>query len=99
MHLKAFKKIKGTELENNFILLQNISQKEPTEQLNAIEIFLSTEKKVKQPKQLSIKYKVDYVKCMVVVNNQWVKLPDGYDIENKSYKQMVEDIKNLSKEI
>lgn len=92
----SVQKIKGTELENNFILLQNISKKEPEEQLNAIEFFLSTEKKVKPPKQLSIKYKVDFVQRMVVVNNQWFKLPDDYDIESNSYKQMVTDMKNLS---
>lgn len=95
----SVQKIKGTELENNFILLQNISKKEPEEQLNAIETFLSTEKKVKPPKQLSVKYKVDFVQRMVVVNNQWFKLPDYYDIENNSYKQMVTDMKNLSGEI
>ena len=42
---ESVQKIKGTELENNFILLQNISKKEPKAQLNAIETFLSTEKK------------------------------------------------------
>lgn len=96
---ESIQKIKGTELENNFILLQNISKKEPEEQINAIETFLSTEKKTKSPKQLSIKYKVDFIQRMVVVNNHWFKLPDDYDIENNSYKQMVTDMKNLSGEI
>lgn len=79
--------------------MQNISKKEPEEQINAIEAFLSTEKKTKSQKQLSIKYKVDFIQRMVVVNNHWFKLPDDYDIENNSYKQMVTDMKNLSGEI
>ena len=96
---ESIKQIKNTPLENNFILLQSIAKKEPEEQLNAIETFLSTEKKVKPPKQLSIKYKVDFIQRMVVVNNHWFQLPDNYDIENNSYKQMVTDMKNLSGEI
>lgn len=92
---ESVQKIKGTELENNFILLQNISRKEPKEQLKAIESFLSTEKKPKLPKQLSTKYKVDFARRMVVVDNQWVQLPDDYDIESNSYNQMVEDLKKL----
>jgi len=96
---ESVQKIKGTELENNFILLQAISKREPKEQLSLIETFLSTEKKVKPPKQLSIKYKLDFVQRMVVVDNQWIQLPDDYDIENKSYNQMVEDMKKLSEEI
>lgn len=93
---ESVQKIKGTELENNFILLQTVSQKDPKEQLKTIETFLSTEKKPKPPKQLAVKYKVDYVQRMVVVDNQWVQLPDDYDIESNSYKQMVIDIKKLS---
>lgn len=68
----SVQKIKGTELENNFILLQVISKREPKEQLSLIETFLSTEKKVKSPKQLSIKYKLDFVQRMVVVDNLWI---------------------------
>ena len=30
---------------------------------------------------------------MVVVNGKWTQLPENYDIENKSYTQMVIDTK------
>ncbi len=36
---------------------------------------------------------------MVVVNEKWAQLSKNYDIENKSYTQMVIDIKNLSEKI
>ena len=92
-------KLKGTSLENNFILLQNISKKGPEEQLKYVETYLLNEykpKTKKQPKLLNIRYKIDFRLKMVVVNNEWVQLPEGYDIDNKSYNQMIKDMENLS---
>ena len=45
---------------------------------------------------LNIRYKIDFRLKMVVVNNEWVQLPEGYDIDNKSYNQMIKDMENLS---
>lgn len=95
---ESVQKIKGTKLENNFILLQNISKKVPKEQSTTIEFYLNTSNKKEKPiKQLATKYKIDFVRKMVVVNGKWTQLPENYDIENKSYTQMVIDIKNPEK--
>ena len=91
---ESVKQIKNTPIENNFIILQNIAKKEPNKQLDAIKDFLSTDKPEKQPKPLKTAYKVDFVLNKVVVDNKWVQLPENYDILNKSYNQMVEDINN-----
>ena len=57
-------------------------------------IFMQESNKKEKPiKQLATKYKIDFVRKMVVVNGKWAQLPENYDIENKSYTQMVIDIK------
>lgn len=96
---ESIEKIKGTAIENNFIILQNIAKKESQEQLKAIESYLtltSKEATKKELKPLNIKYKVDFRLRRVVVNNKWFQLPEDYDMDKNSYNQMVIDMKNLS---
>ncbi len=93
---ESVSKIKGTDIENNFIILKNISSKPENEQVQAIEDYLNNKSNSKQPKPLKTAYKVDFVLHRVVVGNKWVQLPENYDILNKSYNQMVEDINNPS---
>lgn len=94
---ESVEKIKGTEIENNFIILQNIAKKESQEQLNAIESYLTSKEATKKElKPLNIKYKVDFRLRRVVVNNKWFQLPEDYNIDDNSYNQMVIDMKNLS---
>lgn len=91
---ESIKQIKNTLLENNFILLQNIAKKEPKEQLEFIQNVLSGNKKKKVSKQLSIKYKIDFVLRKVVVDGKWYELPNNYDMSDNSYNQMIKDIRH-----
>lgn len=91
---ESIKQIKNTLLENNFILLQNIAKKEPKEQLKFIQNVLSGNKKKKVSKQLSIKYKIDFVLRKVVVDGKWYELPNNYDMSDNSYNQMIKDIRH-----
>ena len=94
---ESIEKIKGTAIENNFIILQNIAKKESQEQLKAIESYLTSKKATKKElRPLNIKYKVDFRLRRVVVNNKWFQLPEDYNIDDNSYNQMVIDMKNLS---
>ena len=94
---ESVEKIKGTAIENNFIILQNIAKKESQEQLKAIESYLTSKEATKKElRPLNIKYKVDFRLRRVVVNNKWFQLPEDYDMDKNSYNQMVIDMKNLS---
>ena len=56
-----------------------------------------TAEKSKEPiqlKLLAISYKIDFVKRVVAVNNEWLELPTEYDMDNNSYNNMVAVAKN-----
>ena len=56
-----------------------------------------SKEKSKEPIQLQlldISYKVDFLKRVVAVNNEWLELPTEYDMDNNSYNNMVAVAKN-----
>lgn len=91
---EAKEKIKGTKLENSKTKLIKISQTAPEKQIDVVEQVLKGELVSKmvfntqKPRTLDIAYKVDFVLRKVIVNGEWLDLPEKFDMDKNSYEQM-----------
>lgn len=54
-----------------------------------------TEKSKKVSKTLAVKYRIDYYTKKIVVNGEWVQLPEDLDMLSMSYNEMVKIAQNL----
>ncbi len=98
---EAKDKIKEVKLEDNKTALLEVARTEPEKQLEKIDELVDKKvnktkesKEPKEPKELPLEYKVDFVRKKVVINDKWYDLPEAYDMENSSYKNMVMIAKN-----
>jgi len=92
---EAVDRIKGTKLENNKTALLEIARIAPEEQVAKVEEFLNKDvasKKIARP--LNIAYKMDFVRKKVVINGKWESVPADCDMENASYTQIVNMMRN-----
>ena len=92
---EAVDRIKGTKLENNKTALLEIARIAPEEQVAKVEEFLNKDvasKKIALP--LNIAYKMDFVRKKVVIDGKWESVPADCDMENASYTQIVNMMRN-----
>ena len=90
-------KIAQTEPEKQLEMVEKINKEITNKKSKKTKEISVSKEKSKEPIQLQlldISYKVDFLKRVVAVNNEWLELPTEYDMDNNSYNNMVAVAKN-----